>query len=103
MIVMQAHVKLANVLVSALNLADSVNCIIMFRTSLTCYDGQLDGDETAIDCGGSCAGCGLNSNCLRRDDCGEGTCQACKCAVSALNPADSFNCIVIFRTSSYMP
>ena len=41
---------------------------------LTCSDGLLDGDETAIDCGGSCEGCGLGSTCVRRDDCGEGTC-----------------------------
>ena len=47
---------------------------------LTCSDGVLDGDETAVDCGGSCAGCGLNSTCVRRDDCGDGTCQAGKCA-----------------------
>ena len=33
MIVMKAHVRLANVLVSALNPGDSVNCIVMFRSS----------------------------------------------------------------------
>ena len=44
-----------------------------------CSDGMLDVDETAVDCGGSCAGCGLNSSCVRRDDCGDGTCQAGKC------------------------
>ena len=46
----------------------------------TCYDGILDGDETSTDCGGSCAGCELGSSCVRRDDCGDGTCQAGKCA-----------------------
>ena len=33
MIVVKAHVRLVNVLVSALNPADSVNCIVMFRNS----------------------------------------------------------------------
>ena len=47
---------------------------------LTCSDGQLHGGETATDCGGYCAGCGLNSTCARRDDCGDGICQAGKCA-----------------------
>ena len=33
MIVVKAHVRLANVLVGAPNLADFLNCIVMFRSS----------------------------------------------------------------------
>jgi hypothetical protein len=67
------------VLVSALNSSHSVNCIVLLEVPLTCSDGLLDGDETATDCGGSCAGCKLGSTCVRRDDCSDGSCQAGKC------------------------
>ena len=43
---------------------------------LRCANGIQDGDETAIDCGGSlCAGCGLGQTCLGDDDCASGLCD----------------------------
>ncbi len=56
-----------------------------------CYDGQVSGDESAADCGGSCAGCKLGSSCSTAGDCQsqycadevccdqacDGECQAC--------------------------
>ena len=81
MIVVKAHVRLANVLVSTIHPTFSTNRNKKYLAiPQTCYDRKLDGGETATDCGGYCAGCGLNSTCLRRDDCGEGTCQDGKCA-----------------------
>jgi hypothetical protein len=35
-----------------------------------CDDNLLDGDETDVDCGGSCAGCGLGQRCQVTADCG---------------------------------
>jgi hypothetical protein len=37
-----------------------------------CYDGAQDGTETAVDCGGDCAGCGLGQACVTSADCGYG-------------------------------
>jgi hypothetical protein len=36
----------------------------------SCDDNLLDGDETDIDCGGSCAPCGLAQHCNSTSDCG---------------------------------
>ena len=70
-----------NVLVSTINPVFALqNASKYLVIPTTCYDRKLDGDEAATDCGGSCAACGLGSTCVRRDDCGAGTCQAGKCA-----------------------
>lgn len=50
----------------------------------TCDDGGKDGDETDVDCGGSCPGCppggacGVPEDCAR-DTCVEGICGAAEC------------------------
>ncbi|RLG24473.1 hypothetical protein DRN85_07635 [Methanosarcinales archaeon] len=49
-----------------------------------CDDLELNGDETDIDCGGSCPKCELNKNCLVNDDCYSGFCNSSKkCAKSS--------------------
>ncbi|MFO0751290.1 MAG: thrombospondin type-1 domain-containing protein [Myxococcota bacterium] len=50
----------------------------------TCSDGQRDGHETGVDCGGSCDACGAGEGCARDRDCesrvcDEDTCQAASC------------------------
>ena len=46
----------------------------------TCTDGQLDGNETDLDCGGDCAGCGVGKICEEPADCIAGTdCVGKKC------------------------
>ena len=41
-----------------------------------CDDGFHNGDETDLDCGGSCQGCDICLNCVGDDDCGDGlTCN----------------------------
>lgn len=37
-----------------------------------CGNGQLDGDESDVDCGGSCPGCGAGELCASVDDCATG-------------------------------
>jgi hypothetical protein len=51
----------------------------------TCEDETQNGDETDIDCGGSCEeNCGVNHKCEDADDCNSGVCRctetACLCA-----------------------
>lgn len=46
----------------------------------SCSDGQLDGTESDIDCGGSCAPCLLGARCVRNVDCASQTCLGAACA-----------------------
>jgi len=51
------------------------------KKPISCSNLELDGDETAIDCGGSCSPCELNKDCLVNDDCESGFCNLSnKCA-----------------------
>jgi hypothetical protein len=48
----------------------------------TCSDGIKNGNETGVDCGGSCPRCSNGQGCASRNDCASalcrgGTCQAC--------------------------
>jgi len=43
-------------------------------TTNSCDDLILNGNETDIDCGGSCAACGDGRHCLVNGDCQSGTC-----------------------------
>jgi hypothetical protein len=61
----------------------SVACIAGECTQ-HCADGQIDGSETDIDCGGACATiegitCGAGSNCLVNGDCQSNVCTAGNC------------------------
>ncbi|MEO6777040.1 MAG: hypothetical protein ABI467_29175 [Kofleriaceae bacterium] len=46
----------------------------------TCHDRVLDGDETDIDCGGSCHACGFDAACVIASDCQTNACAAGTCA-----------------------
>jgi hypothetical protein len=46
----------------------------------TCDDGLRSGDETDVDCGGSCPGCGAGQTCGGDDDCEGDECEAGHCA-----------------------
>ena len=57
----------------------------------TCTDGAKNGNETGVDCGGSCVGCAMGSPCLVNTDCGSGVCMANVClsaGVLSTSPAD---------------
>ena len=45
-------------------------------TSGACSDGVLNGDETDIDCGGSCSPCAVTRDCLTDSDCVSSACDA---------------------------
>jgi hypothetical protein len=46
----------------------------------SCHDRVLDGDETDVDCGGSCRACGFDAACVVASDCQTGVCDAGTCA-----------------------
>ncbi len=48
----------------------------------TCDSKQKDGDETGLDCGGSCATCANGEGCIRGADCKSGVCTNQKCQPS---------------------
>ena len=43
-------------------------------TSITCTDGTINGDETDVDCGGSCPTCGVGEACATAADCESAEC-----------------------------
>ena len=45
----------------------------------TCSDGQRNGDESAVDCGGSCPACADAASCGSDGDCASGLCGAGSC------------------------
>lgn len=47
-----------------------------------CTDGILDGNESDLDCGGSCAGCGTGEQCFGGADCAGGLCTSGICGSS---------------------
>jgi hypothetical protein len=47
-----------------------------------CVDRVLDGDETDIDCGGSCGACPGGATCASDDDCQTGRCDGGVCAAA---------------------
>jgi hypothetical protein len=49
-------------------------------TPASCEDRQQNGDETALDCGGSCSACADGSSCNSDDDCQSGRCTTGRCA-----------------------
>ena len=50
---------------------------------LHCFNEELDGDETDVDCGGSCASCELESICEVDADCNSGYCREGVCSVAS--------------------
>lgn len=48
----------------------------------SCSDGDLNGNETDVDCGGSCPGCGTGDDCNTASDCASGVCTSGTCAAA---------------------
>ncbi|MFW2388198.1 MAG: hypothetical protein ACN4G0_07675 [Polyangiales bacterium] len=60
--------------------------------ALACSDGARNGDETDVDCGGSCEPCAKGSRCLFATDCESLACDqgACLAVGSCLVPTNEF-------------
>jgi hypothetical protein len=52
----------------------------------SCTDGVLGGDETDLDCGGSCLVCEVGLLCLADKDCATGLCDLGRCALATAPP-----------------
>jgi hypothetical protein len=50
------------------------SCVSHTCVAISCTDGVQDGNETDVDCGGSCGPCLAGSKCLVQSDCTPGTC-----------------------------
>ncbi|MSP61707.1 MAG: VCBS repeat-containing protein [Myxococcales bacterium] len=53
-----------------------------------CRDRAADGDETDLDCGGACGGCGFSLRCLVDTDCASGHCGGGQCQGATLALSD---------------
>ena len=47
----------------------------------TCNNGRQDGDETHLDCGGSCSPCPDGAGCTVKEDCESGVCTNESCMI----------------------
>ncbi|CAF4172873.1 unnamed protein product [Adineta steineri] len=54
-------------------------------TKETCSDGIMNGDETDIDCGGSCVACAVGQKCILTKDCDNVKCTNGICASATCN------------------
>ncbi len=59
----------------------SMICSVVSSTcgAPSCGDGVQNGDETDVDCGGSCPACGVGDRCLSAGDCAESYCRSRVC------------------------
>src|SRR5690349_14554103 len=56
-----------------------VGFVIEIDAGPQCENGRRDGDESHIDCGGSCDPCENGSNCIRASDCESSVCERGYC------------------------
>jgi hypothetical protein len=61
---------------------ETINSNTLRCAQSTCNDGEKNGEETGVDCGGSCKSC--KSTCVKNSDCQSGEqCTAGKCIIVA--------------------
>jgi Kelch motif/Galactose oxidase, central domain len=65
----------------------TVALVIGGELSAACTDGVLDGDETDVDCGGSCPACGVGETCSGPSSCVTGVCDAAVCELASGPPS----------------
>src|SRR5581483_8926401 len=62
----------------------------------SCTDNTRNGDETDIDCGGSCGRCGVGKTCQLNADCASGACNGShicvECSTAANCPGQDTEC-----------
>jgi hypothetical protein len=65
---------------------------ICVSLATACADGIKDGDESDIDCGGSCSSkCGFNQVCSGNSDCKTGVCTEGLCAAKIFNATTDYS------------
>ncbi len=73
----------------------SISKLYEVNYPLYCYNDIKDINETAIDCGGNCPACGLNSTCSINSDCTsnychQGICKEASCSDNIKNGLETF-------------
>ncbi len=58
-----------------------------------CNDGRKNGDEPDVDCGGSCADCGIGLACALDTDCSSSNCQGGVCAAGPVCAVGEARCV----------
>jgi hypothetical protein len=72
----------------------SNSCDATSKTCISCFDGQLNGGETSVDCGGNCPRCIDGEKCLKNNDCKIGSlcvqnlCSSCTNRLKDGNESD---------------
>lgn len=61
-------------------LDQSSNCEAKHCVSASCSDGEVNGGETGLDCGGPCAPCNNGEACATNDDCQSALCTQLVCS-----------------------
>lgn len=61
------------------NRSEQIACYKASRQETSCSDGEENGGETDIDCGGPCPPCGLGKECIHDDDCQDARCYESRC------------------------
>ncbi|MBT6326268.1 MAG: hypothetical protein HOJ35_09880, partial [Bdellovibrionales bacterium] len=61
-----------------------------FCIDISCEDDKLNGDETAIDCGGSCSPCTSGAICEVAGDCDSGICLDKTCQIKQVPENDNY-------------
>jgi hypothetical protein len=74
--------------------ASGLSCSASVCASPSCTDQRQNGDETAVDCGGSCPACAPGAACARAADCtslscANGVCAAPSCSDGIVNQGES--------------
>ena len=80
---MTVHRKDQTPVVVPMSQIDSITFSISSPSPLLCSDGIKNGDETDVDCGGSCAKCATNKICNVNTDCLSGICTNHLCVALA--------------------
>ncbi len=77
-------------------------CDTTLGKCISCSDGVKNGDETDVDCGGSCSACEVGKACKVYSDCANGICNNTVCEATQAVSADPEKLIVneVFDSSS---
>lgn len=63
----------------------SLNCEQKTCVAASCSDGEVNGGETGLDCGGPCAPCPNGQGCANPEDCQSGFCAQLTCAPCSMH------------------
>jgi hypothetical protein len=69
----------SGITITLVSRSSSQSVVAIAFNGATCTDGQKNGSETDVDCGGLCGGCATGKVCSAKLDCGSYACSAGHC------------------------